>query len=191
MSSHFAYPEGFSIDGSAIARARAALVRALYPIRWLVAVTAGVFVVVVFVFALSYVRTGEFGISSDLGSSSLQSDLDELVLDATNLFAAEQATVLSTAEGELDRAAQILLDEPALEVAVVGHARVVGNEEFDNVRLSERRALLVVEELVARGVKFERLIPVAVGSEESLTTAWTGDEFLRDQRIELVVVMPG
>lgn len=191
MSSHFAYPEGFSIDGSVIARARGSLVRALYPIRWLVALTAGVFVVVVFVFALSYVRTGEFGISSDLGSSSLQSDLDELVLDATNLFAVDQATVLSTAEGELDRAAQILLDEPALEVAVVGHARVEGNEEFDNVRLSERRALFVIEELVARGVKFERLIPVAIGSEESRTTAWAGEEFLRDQRIELVVVMPG
>lgn len=191
MSSHFAYPEDFTIDRSSFARVRASVGRALYPIRWLVALTAAVFVVVVFVFALSFVRTGEFGISSDLGSSSLQSELDDVVLDATNVFAVDQATVLATAVGDLDRAAELLLEESALEVAVIGHARVEGNEEFDNVRLSERRALHVIDELVERGVKFERLIPVAMGSEESLSDLWAGDGLVRDQRVELVVVTPG
>jgi len=191
VSSQFVYPEGMSIDGSSFTRARASVARVLYPIRWLVALTAGVLVVVVFVLGLSFIRTGEFGITANLGSSSVQSDLDEIWLDGRNAFTLDQAAVLDGATLQLDRAAEILLDEPALEVAVVGHARVEGNEEFDNVRLSERRALFVIDELVDRGVRFERLIPVAMGSEEALGTAWAGDDLAIDQRIELIVVTPG
>lgn len=145
----------------------------------------------VFVYAASFIRTGEFGITADLGSSSVQSDLDAITLDGTNAFAIDESAILDGASSELDRASEILRDRPELEVAVIGHARIEGNEEFDNVRLSERRALLVIDELVERGVRFERLIPVAKGSEEALSAALSGEELARDQRVELVVVTPG
>lgn len=183
--------EDESIDDSRLSRARRSVTRALYPIRWLVALTAGALVLLVFVYAASYVRTGEFGITADLGSSSVQSDLDDVILDGTNAFAIDESALLEGASSHLDGAAAILRDRPELEVAVIGHARVEGSEEFDNVRLSERRALLVVDELVDRGVRFERLIPVAKGSEEALSTAWSGEGLARDQRVELVIVTPG
>ena len=179
------------IDGSPIPGVRAAIARALYPIRWLVALTAGALVVLVVLYAASFIRTGEFGITTELGSSSVQSDLDGIVLDGTNAFAIDESTVLDGAAAELDRAGAILRDRPELEVAVIGHARVEGNQEFDNVRLSERRALLVIDALVDRGVRFERLIPVARGSEESLSSVWSGEGLAKDQRVELVVVTPG
>lgn len=191
MTSHSLSTEDTPINRFSFERARAATTRTFYPIRWLVALTAGVLVVLVFVLALSFFRTGEFGISSDLGSSSTQSDLDEFVLDATNAFTLDEAAVLETAGPALDGIAEVILARSELEIAVVGHARVEGNEEFDNVRLSERRALLVIDELVDRGVRFERLIPVAMGSSEARSTVWSGEELAADQRVEFIIVVPG
>lgn len=183
--------DGPPINGSAISRARESLARSLYPIRWLVALTAGALVVLVVLYTASFIRTGEFGITAELGSSSVQSDLDGIVLDGSNAFAIGESAILDGAAPELDRAAEILRDRPELEVAVIGHARVEGNQEFDNVRLSERRALLVIDALVDRGVRFERLIPVGRGSEESMSSDSSGEGLAQDQRVELVVVTPG
>jgi outer membrane protein OmpA-like peptidoglycan-associated protein len=153
-----------------------------------VALVAGTLVVLLFVTGASFVRTGQFGLSSDLATSSVQSDLDDITLNGTNAFILDQSTVLEAADAELDRAAEILASRPDLDIAVIGHARVDGDEEFDNVRLSERRALNIIDELVERGIRFERLIPVAMGSEESKSREMASEELVHDQRVELTVV---
>lgn len=178
-------------DRFSFERARTSLSQVVYPVRWIVALALAAIVVLLFMFSASFIRTGEFGISAQLGTSGVQGDLDDVVLDGRTAFLLESATPLDGANEALDRAAEILRDRDDLNIAVIGHARVEGNEEFDNVRLSERRALLVIDELVERGIRFERLIPVAKGSEESLSTLWAGDELAIDQRVELVVVNPG
>ncbi len=191
MSNFTFMTERRSIDRFSFERARTSLSQVLYPVRWIVALTLAAIVIMVFMFGATFIRTGEIGISSDLGTSGVQGDLDSIVLDGRAAFNLDESSPLAAADAALDRAAEILIDRDDLDIAVTGHARVEGNEEFDNVRLSERRALLVIDELVERGVRFERLIPVAMGSEESRSTAWTGEELAIDQRVELVVASPG
>jgi len=188
MSNFTFMTQGRPSDQFSFERAATSLSKAVYPVRWVVALAIAAIVVIVAMFAISFIRTGEIGISPDLGASGVQADLDGIVLDGRSAFVVDQSTPLPEADVMFDRAAKILTDRDDLDIAVIGHARVEGREEFDNVRLSERRALLVIEELVERGVRFERLIPVAVGSQEAESSLWAGDELAIDQRVELVVV---
>ncbi len=191
MSNFTFMAERRSIERFSFGRARASLSRVVYPVRWIVALALAAIVILLFMFGASFIRTGEFGISAELGTAGVQGDLDDVQLDGRAAFLIDQSSLMPEADAALDRAAEILRDRDDLDIAVIGHARVEGKEEHDNVRLSERRALLVIEELVDRGIRFERLIPVAKGSEESLSTLWSSDELAIDQRVELIIVNPG
>lgn len=191
MSNFTFMAEGQPLDRFSFGRARTSLAQVVYPVRWIVALAVAAIVILLFMFSASFIRTGEFGISAELGTAGVQGDLDDVLLDGRTAFLLEKSSPLAEANAAFDRAAEILRDRDDLDIAVIGHARVEGNEEFDNVRLSERRALLVIDELVDRGIRFERLIPVAIGSEESLSALWSGDELAIDQRVELVVASPG
>ncbi|MDP3273582.1 MAG: OmpA family protein [Deltaproteobacteria bacterium] len=65
----------------------------------------------------------------------------ELVLDGIN-FATGQADILPDSETTLQRAAQILRDNPTVRVEISGHTDNVGNAA-DNLRLSQARATSV------------------------------------------------
>lgn len=65
----------------------------------------------------------------------------------------------------LDEAAQILKDNPKVQVVVEGHTDSKGTDEY-NQRLSERRAKAVKQYLVSRGVEASRLDTVGKGEKD-------------------------
>lgn len=67
----------------------------------------------------------------------------------------------------LDEAAQILKDNPNINVTIEGHTDSKGTDEY-NQRLSERRAKAVKQYLVSRGVEAGRLDTVGKGEKEPI-----------------------
>jgi OOP family OmpA-OmpF porin len=67
----------------------------------------------------------------------------------------------------LDEAAQILKDNPTVQVSIEGHTDSIGSDAY-NQRLSERRANAVKKYLVSRGVDASRLDAVGKGESEPI-----------------------
>lgn len=67
----------------------------------------------------------------------------------------------------LDEAAQLLKDNPNVQITIEGHTDAKGADEY-NQRLSERRAKAVKQYLVSRGVEASRLDTVGKGEREPI-----------------------
>jgi outer membrane protein OmpA-like peptidoglycan-associated protein len=82
------------------------------------------------------------------------------------LFAFDSADLSARARLEIERMATVLNHPRAIErrVMVEGHADAIGTEAY-NLALSRRRAEAVAQELVARGVRRDRLSVEGYGKE--------------------------
>ncbi len=85
-----------------------------------------------------------------------------------------------------DTVARLLKQYEDYTITIEGHANNVSGTEAEHIKellpLSQARAETVKEELVQRGIKAERLIPVGRGSEKMI--AKTKDEAWRNRRVE-------
>ena len=79
----------------------------------------------------------------------------KIILRGVN-FDFDKATIRRDAADILDEAAEILRDQPDVEVSVDGHTDAIGSDEY-NQRLSERRAQAVADYLARHGVDPSRL----------------------------------
>lgn len=87
-------------------------------------------------------------------------------------FDNNSADLNSTETTKLKRLAQVLEDHPNLRLVVYGHTDSTGNISY-NQRLSERRARVVAEFLIARGIAGDRL--KRRGFSESRPMSQNGD----------------
>jgi OOP family OmpA-OmpF porin len=86
----------------------------------------------------------------------------------------------------LDQAVEVLNRYPNIRVEVAGHTDSIGSEEY-NQRLSERRARVVYDYLVSRGISADRLVgPVGYGELRPIDTNDTREGRQRNRRTELV-----
>ena len=102
-------------------------------------------------------------------------------------FGSDQATFLPEAERPLDAVLSELRTDADLKLLVKAFADA---HERQPDALSERRAQVVVERLVARGIDARRLIPLACGSVRPLMFGETEQERGRNRRAELVRLTP-
>ncbi len=77
-------------------------------------------------------------------------------------YAFNEAELLPSSEEALNELLQILEDNPDISIELSAHADRVGSEEY-NQKLSEARAKSVVDWLVSKGIKAERLVPRGFG----------------------------
>ena len=80
------------------------------------------------------------------------------------LFEYDRDTLRPAAMGVLDRAVTALRGNPALRLRLEGHACEIGTPEY-NLALGERRARMVRDYLVSRGIAASRLEAVSFGEE--------------------------
>ena len=85
-------------------------------------------------------------------------------------FAADRAELAGPSVAAVARVAALLGDGPGPRVTVTGHAADTPGPAEVAQRLSERRAQVVVDALVAAGVRRERLVVAGRGSAEPLAT---------------------
>jgi len=111
---------------------------------------------------------------------------DKLELKERIAFAWDSALLDETSRPALDQVAQALNDNPNFRVQVDGHASSEGGEAH-NQALSEQRASVVLDYLVARGVAKSRLVSMGFSSSMPAASNSTAAGRVTNRRVEFVV----
>ncbi len=101
-------------------------------------------------------------------------------------FAAARARILADSFELLDQVAQVLQQNPKLQVSIEGHTDNVGNPRR-NRKLSHERAEAVGDYLVSRGVVAARLTAKGFGSERPINSNTTEEGRSRNRRVEFML----
>jgi outer membrane protein OmpA-like peptidoglycan-associated protein len=107
---------------------------------------------------------------------------ERITLDGIT-FAFDSAEILPASEQTLQRALQILKDNPDVRVEVAGHTDNVGNANY-NRNLSRQRAGAVREWLVGQGIDGGRMTVRGYGSSQPATSNDTEEGRAQNRRIE-------
>jgi len=110
----------------------------------------------------------------------------KIVLRGVN-FDFDKSNIRPDAAEILAEAARILREEPEVDVSVDGHTDARGTDEY-NQRLSERRALAVVERLNHLGIAPSRLQPQGFGESRPVASNDTEEGRAQNRRVELNVI---
>ncbi len=102
-------------------------------------------------------------------------------------FATGQARVLPDSGELLGQVARVLKDFPRMRVSIEGHTDAAGGEAA-NMRLSQRRAEAVREQLVARGIAADRLEAIGFGSTRPVASNGTARGREQNRRTEFRIV---
>jgi len=102
-------------------------------------------------------------------------------------FVADSDELLPVARSRLDGIAAILRGFPGRNFLVEGHAAGVGKPAGE-LELSEKRALRVVKELVARGIPASRFTWRGLGSSKPIASNATEEGRLRNRRVEITLL---
>lgn len=102
-------------------------------------------------------------------------------------FDFDSAKIRSDAAEKLDRVAQILADNPDVNVRIVGHTDSTGPDAY-NMKLSERRAVSVRQYLAGKGVSMARMSVMGKGEAEPLVSNNTRAGRAVNRRVEFEVV---
>ena len=102
-------------------------------------------------------------------------------------FDFDKTTLRPTSTAELDRLVKMLNDIPTLKIEISGHTDNVGSEEY-NKNLSEGRAKAVVDYLVNKGVRSDRLKFAGYGESKPIKTNDTKEGRQLNRRTEFEVL---
>ncbi|MEL7045406.1 MAG: OmpA family protein [Pseudomonadota bacterium] len=111
----------------------------------------------------------------------------EIVLTVDRLnFAFDSAELDATAKSSLRAAVDVVRDNSAVELDLVGHTDSRGSDAY-NQGLSERRARAALDYLVSLGVPEGQLRAVGRGESSPVADNSTEDGRARNRRVEIVV----
>ncbi|CAN7670238.1 OmpA family protein [Bosea sp. LjRoot9] len=122
--------------------------------------------------------------------NTCQNDLDALTKRNTVLFGQGTAVVPldPTTERVVNEAFAILKQCPASRIIIEGHANRDGEwRGFNNLDLSERRALRVRDELVRRGIDPAQLTVAGFGTDRPLVPHGAPDARVMNRRVQFTV----
>ncbi|MDX2194961.1 MAG: OmpA family protein [Cytophagales bacterium] len=88
---------------------------------------------------------------------------------------------------ELNRAIQMIKDNPGMVVEVAAHTDGIGGDVF-NKKLSERRANYVVDYMVVRKIPVSRIKPVGYGKTQPIAPNDTEENRAKNRRLELKIL---
>lgn len=89
-------------------------------------------------------------------------------------------------EAFLDELAETLRQDENLRLSIEGHTDNVGSDRF-NLRLSQKRADVVKQTLIKKGIKPERLEAIGKGMHEPLNNNATVEDQAKNRRVEITV----
>ncbi|NLJ83142.1 MAG: OmpA family protein [Bacteroidales bacterium] len=110
----------------------------------------------------------------------------EIVLNNI-FFEFNKATLLPESMSELDNVYKLLVDNPDIKVEISGHTDNVGSAAY-NKKLSQERANSVVNYLIKKGIKNERLIAVGYGFDKPIAPNTTEEGRQKNRRTEFKVI---
>jgi outer membrane protein OmpA-like peptidoglycan-associated protein len=121
-----------------------------------------------------------------------QEVLKELKVQARAVFFVTGKAILKTADkgetdGRLDAIKDIIKNYPNAKFSIEGHTDSVGNDKA-NQKLSEARAKVVMDALVAKGVNPENLTFVGYGETKPVADNKTAEGRAQNRRTEVIHV---
>ncbi len=122
--------------------------------------------------------------------SSCQNELDELTQRYYVMFGQGTAVVTldPVTERAMTEAAAILKQCPSSRVTIEGHANLDGERSgFNNLDLSNRRALRVREELIRRGIGPGQLEVKGYGTDRPLVSHGDAEARVKNRRVQFTV----
>ena len=102
------------------------------------------------------------------------------------LFAVDQSSLSSEAQGILAGQAQWLLSNPAYTAIIEGHADEQGTREY-NLALGDRRAVAVRDYLLAKGLNAARVRTVSYGKERPAVSGSNEEAWAKNRRAATVL----
>ncbi|MGX5820452.1 OmpA family protein [Chitinophaga lutea] len=102
-------------------------------------------------------------------------------------FASKEYTLQPASATELDKLAQLMKDNPSMQVELSGHTDNVGSDA-DNQLLSENRAKAVVEYLVKKGISAKRMKAAGYGESKPVDNNDTEEGRAQNRRTELKII---
>ena len=115
-----------------------------------------------------------------------QGDKLYVALPSGILFDVDRDQVKPSAQAQVGKAAEVLVQYPDTYVAVEGHTDSTGGPEY-NQKLSERRAARVRDLLVSRGVAASRLSVVGYGESDPIADNGTPEGRQANRRVQLEI----
>jgi len=109
---------------------------------------------------------------------------EQIKLDQKVHFAYDKAKIQSQSYPLLDEVADVLEDNPNIEVRIEGHTDSQGSEDY-NEDLSQRRAQSVVDYLVDQGVSRERMTAKGFGESQPIESNATEAGRAANRRVEI------
>ncbi len=103
------------------------------------------------------------------------------------IFAQGKATITDESYGELDDLVAMLQTNRDMIIQLEGHTDFRGNAR-ENMKLSERRVEAVKDYIVSKGVNKKRILTVAYGGEQPLTTAGDPESRSKNRRVEVRII---
>jgi outer membrane protein OmpA-like peptidoglycan-associated protein len=129
------------------------------------------------------------GVKENYGCPAIKPEVLKRVKNASDrvFFVRAKATIEAVSYGELDRIAQVLLDDSTLRLRIEGYTDSEGPDERE-VKLSLRRAKAVARYLEMQGISASRLDVVGYGKTKPLAPNDTPEGMARNRRVEMVVM---
>lgn len=110
-----------------------------------------------------------------------------ITLSGEVLFITGKADLLPIAREKLDKVAEVLQQQdPSKKIIVEGHTDSRGTED-QNYRLSQRRAEVVRDYLISRGLESNRVSAVGKGESSPVADNATAEGRANNRRVEIVV----
>ena len=120
--------------------------------------------------------------ASESASISRDQDILRATFKGEAFFEYDKSTLLPGAYAELRRISDVLNQYPQTIIEVGGHTDTRGSEAY-NLRLSERRAQAVTDELIRNGVLAQRINAVGYGESRPISA-----DHAMNRRVEITIV---
>lgn len=102
-------------------------------------------------------------------------------------FDTDKADLLPRSNVELNKLFKILIDNPTLEIEIIGHTDNIGGVDY-NLTLSRRRAEMVMTYLVSNGIDARRLRTNGFGSGQPIAPNDTEERRQINRRVECKIL---
>lgn len=101
-------------------------------------------------------------------------------------FGFDSSNLTSAAMANLDKLAEVLINNPDTNINIYGHTDSKGSDEY-NLSLSDRRAAAVKAYLASKGIASSRMIPMGVGEKEPIASNDTDAGRAQNRRVEFAI----
>ncbi len=101
-------------------------------------------------------------------------------------FAFDSSNLSETAKTNLDKLAQVLIDNPDTNINIYGYTDSKGADAY-NLKLSDRRAAAVKSYLATKGVSGSRTFTMGMGEQDPVATNDTDEGRAKNRRVEFAI----